>query len=116
MELIQDKFFNKKEFKISDSKLFYSSTKFWNRNELFISFEDIIGEKVAHVSTNSNLFIASITSFLMGILMIVLMLLVADEVVDVTALSIGLGLTLVGVLLFVVCKKNKRVFLENKII
>jgi hypothetical protein len=115
MELTQNKLFNKREFKITDSKLFYSSTKFWNKNEFFISFEDIVGEKVAHVSTNSNLFIASITSFLMGILMVVLMLLVADEVIDVTAFSIGLGLTLVGVILFIVCKKTRESFWRIKL-
>ncbi|PQJ76029.1 hypothetical protein [Polaribacter gangjinensis] len=66
-ELIQNKNFVKRELRITDSKLFYTISKFGNGNEIDIPFENLNGEKVSQKSTNNILLMAAGVFFLIAI-------------------------------------------------
>ena len=58
-ELIQRKNFEKREFRISDSKIYYNHSKFGNSSEVDIPFENVDGGKTSHqISHNILLLIA----------------------------------------------------------
>lgn len=66
-KLKQTKNFVKREFRFTDSKLFYNVSKFGNGNEIDIPFENLNGEKVSHKSTNHTLLIISVIIYLIAI-------------------------------------------------
>ena len=67
-KLKQKKNFVKREFRFTDSKLFYNVSKFGNENEIDIPFENINGEKVSYKSANSTTLVISISIFLIAAL------------------------------------------------
>lgn len=66
-ELKQTKNLVKREFRITESKLFYSVSKFGNENEVDIPFENINGEKTSYKETNHTLLLFAIIIYLVGI-------------------------------------------------
>lgn len=54
-KLTQSKNFVKREFRLTESKLFHNYYKFGNGNEVDIPFENIDGEKVSHKKSNNLL-------------------------------------------------------------
>lgn len=66
-KLIQKKNFIKREFRISETKLFYSISKFGNSNEVDIPFENINGEIVTHNRSNNTILLFSILIYILSI-------------------------------------------------
>lgn len=66
-ELKQTKNFVKREFRLTDSKLFYNVSKFGNGNEVDIPFENISGDKVSFKSTNHILLLIAGAIYLIAI-------------------------------------------------
>lgn len=66
-ELRQRKNFVKREFRLTESKLFYNVTKFGNGNEVDIPFENINGDKVSFKSINHTLLIIAGIIYLIAI-------------------------------------------------
>jgi len=60
IKLTQKKNFVLREFKLSESKLFYNLVKYGNGNEVDIPYENIDGEKVRSSTTNYLLFVVAI--------------------------------------------------------
>lgn len=110
MELIQKKLFNKKEFRISDSKLYYSLTKFGNKNEVIIPYEEISGEKVSQTSTNFTLFTLSLTVFLVGVVIAGIAVLLAEPNEASGLVIFGSVLMTIGALLFILFLYSRESF------
>ena len=70
-KLIQQKNFVKREFRLSDTKLFYNISKFGNSNEIDIPFENINGEKVSFKRSNNIILLVSAFIFLMSIALLI---------------------------------------------
>ena len=66
-KLIQQRNFVKREFRLSETKLFYSISKFGNSNEVDIPFENINGEKVSYNRSNNILLFVSMFFFIISI-------------------------------------------------
>ena len=66
-ELKQYKNFVKREFRITESKLFYNISKFGNGNEIDIPYENLNGEKVNYESGNYIFLAIAILSYLIAI-------------------------------------------------
>ena len=66
-ELKQRKNFVRRDFRLTDSKLFYNVSKFGNGNEVDIPFENINGDKVSFKSTNHTLLIIAGIIYLIAV-------------------------------------------------
>ncbi|NQZ45457.1 MAG: hypothetical protein HRT65_14215 [Flavobacteriaceae bacterium] len=63
----QKKFFTKREFKITESKLYFNISKFGDGNEIDIPFENIDGDKVSFKSTNGFALSVALLFYFVGI-------------------------------------------------
>lgn len=66
-ELRQTKNFTKRDYRLSENKLFYNHSKFGNSNEIDIPFENIEGEKVSHKISNNNTLFFSVLVYIVAI-------------------------------------------------
>lgn len=66
-ELKQNKNFVKREFRLTESKLFYNVSKFGNGNEVDIPFENINGDIVSYKTSNHTLLLIAIAIYVMAI-------------------------------------------------
>lgn len=101
MELKQKTTFNTREFKLFDSKLHYSYSKFGTKNEVVIAFEEISGDKVSHISSNFTLLSLSLAVTLVGIAIIGIVFLVAEPIVNWGLFIFAAVLIIVGIGLFI---------------
>ena len=62
----QKKFFTKREFKISESKLYFNISKFGDGNEVDIPYENLDGDKVSFKSTNGFALTVAILFYVVG--------------------------------------------------
>ena len=62
----QRKFFTNREYKITETKLYYNVTKFGDGNEVDIPYENIEGDKVSFKSSNSFSLYLSLTLYAVG--------------------------------------------------
>jgi len=70
-KLIQKKNFIKSEFRTSETKLFYTISKFGNTDEVDISFENITGEKVSVKRSNNIFLLISIFIYIISIALLI---------------------------------------------
>ncbi|WP_271855227.1 hypothetical protein [Patiriisocius marinus] len=66
-ELRQTKNFTKRDYRLSENKLFYNHSKFGNSNEIDIPFENIEGEKVSQKISNNNTLFFSVLVYIVAI-------------------------------------------------
>ena len=64
----QKKNFTKRDFKLTESKLYYKITKFGDSNEVDVAYESINGDKVSSTSSNGFLLGVSIVLYIVGIM------------------------------------------------
>ncbi|MEP2990926.1 MAG: hypothetical protein ABJN61_11675 [Flavobacteriaceae bacterium] len=66
-ELSQRKFFVKREFRITESKLYYNYSKFGNSTEVDIPFENIEGSKTSHRVSHNIILAVSAVFYLIAV-------------------------------------------------
>jgi hypothetical protein len=64
----QKKFFTNREYKITDSKLYYNISKFGDGNEIDIPYENLDGDRVSFKSSNGFSLVAAIILYVVGIM------------------------------------------------
>lgn len=104
-ELKQTKNFVTREFRLSDSKLFYKVSKFGNEDEVDIPFENINGDIASHKSSKRIFPILSLTGYLAAIPLLFFS----------STTCLGFILTGIATLLLILYPITKQVFWKLKL-